>query len=527
MPPEGKVVDFENVDAIFVIVPASVLTAKETLTAALDKSVGAELAVASAALRAVREKADAYEAALRLAAEAKALAPLLAAMKVDAPPAQPLEPLRAELVAALDVLRNQLTPERATDRSPAVAAAPPPAPPPPPVAIPEAPRRTIVSTASFSAAPSERNMVVARRDDEPPPSQVRSSWTLEDANHLTSIARELDDVKDDLSTHSIRLAAVLQAVVAESRELQSKNPPADAIRTLDHVIRVATAVTGERKPGFITGLKRNATADWGRLAREARARLRSFDADSSAVVEHKEAPAPRSSRRQDVPKIEEPRAILFPALMAMANPLVLAGGIKKNEVLDSLADKHGLSAEWVAMQGGNPRAADSLVDRIKHGAVGAVVMLEALTGTTQIKSIIEACKIAGVPFAYGGAAGTASLREALIDLERQVGASVASSGLRGAARAPPLSIDLGVCALDGASATPARDHWSRRRSHRERRGWRAEPRRHGPSAAFCLGSPPPCRGGCLRVTEAQNTRSHLGDLNPRPAVYETAALPLS
>jgi hypothetical protein len=301
---------------------------------------------------------------------------------------------------------------------------------PPPAPVPEAPRRTIVSAASFSTTPStqERVIVVSRREDEAPRSEVRPAWTVDDANHLASIARELDDVKDDLSTHSIRLAAVLQAVVAEARELQSKNPPSEAVRTLDHVIRVATAVTGERKPGFITGLKRNATADWSRLAREARARLRSFDVDSAAVVEHKEAPAPRSSRRQDVPKVEEPRAVLFPALMAMSSPLVLAGGIKKNEVLDSLADKHGLSAEWVAMQGGNPRAADSLVDRIKHGAVGAVVMLEALTGTTQIKSIIEACKIAGVPFAYGGAAGTASLREALVELERQVGSSVASSG---------------------------------------------------------------------------------------------------
>lgn len=221
---------------------------------------------------------------------------------------------------------------------------------------------------------------------------------------------------DDM--HDIRLGALLQAVVADIRVLQPRFPDDHPARKrLDGAIRRITAIRAERDLPFINGLRRDASANWAMVARDARRRIASFDADSELSTP--------TSRTHKAPKQKAPASTReeggepLPRLIAMSEekPIVLVGGIKKNEVLEQVRARHGLDVEWAAMQGTNARAAEHLLEKIRHGRVGAVVILEGLTGTTQIRSVVDACKTASVPFAYGGRAGTESLRSALTELE--------------------------------------------------------------------------------------------------------------
>jgi hypothetical protein len=290
-----------------------------------------------------------------------------------------------------------------------VEAAPPPAEAPPPVLR----RATVPPPAPAPPPPAP-----------PPPSPGVVAADLAAAD---AVLRELDEALED-GSHDIRLGALLQAIVAEVRLLQQRVPERHPLaHRLDGTIRRVTAIRAERNLPFITGLKRGATADWSRLSRDARQRVARFDLDAEAV-----APARKSQRPPPAPKVSPKAHIVeverLPRLAAIAEEraIVLVGGIKKNEVLEQARRHYALDLEWAAMQGANARAADAVVDRIRHGNIGAVVVLEALTGTTQVKSVVAACKEAGVPFAYGGAAGTESLRSAL----REIDASAARLSTR-------------------------------------------------------------------------------------------------
>ena len=92
-------------------------------------------------------------------------------------------------------------------------------------------------------------------------------------------------------------------------------------------------------------------------------------------------------------------------------------------MLDQVRHRYGLEAEWIAAQGSQSRAIDAFLERVRHGRVAAVVVLEGLFGTTHVKSVVAALKSAEIPFAYGDRAGTDSLRGAFADLERAVSAA--------------------------------------------------------------------------------------------------------
>jgi hypothetical protein len=93
----------------------------------------------------------------------------------------------------------------------------------------------------------------------------------------------------------------------------------------------------------------------------------------------------------------------------------------RDEIVAGVRERHGIRVEWEAMQGANARATDHFIARIRRGRIGAVVVLEGLFGHAQVGAIVDACKQSGVPFAYGDTAGKASLRGALLELERNVG----------------------------------------------------------------------------------------------------------
>jgi hypothetical protein len=291
--------------------------------------------------------------------------------------------------------------------------------PPPPVAppTPAVPRATVPPPVP-TPRPAPQPAPVPQPARIPPPAPSSPAVAAADLGAAEAVLRELDEAIQD-GSHDIRFGALLQAIVAEVRLLQQRVPPSDPIAyRLDATIRRITAIRAERNLPFITGLKRGAIADWSRLSREARQRVARFDLDAEAVAPARKSqrppPSQRSSQKAHIVEVER-----LPRLAAIAEEksIVLVGGIKKNEVLEQARRNYALDLEWAAMQGANARAADAFVDRIRHGNIGAVVVLEALTGTTQVKSVVAACKEAGVPYAYGGAAGTESLRSALRELD--------------------------------------------------------------------------------------------------------------
>jgi hypothetical protein len=262
-------------------------------------------------------------------------------------------------------------------------------------------------SASDEAAPTEGGATAA--DPEAVDAEAESLFS--ELDDLVPVAPEM---------HDIRLGHVLQALVAELRAVLLRFP---AGHRLAHRIDLALGriydLRTDRAVGFIVGLKRDATGDWDAIGRKARKKLAKYDRDGAAPVESHGTPTTGGRRRVVTPSTPRERHDL-PRLSAIAGekPIALVGGIKRNEVIENVRESFGIDIEWVAMQSANARTADDFVRRIRGGGLGAVVVLEGLTGTTQVKSIVDACKDADVPFAYGGRAGTESLRQALVELER-------------------------------------------------------------------------------------------------------------
>jgi hypothetical protein len=279
-------------------------------------------------------------------------------------------------------------------------------------------------------APPAPGPVPSAETPAPTPSEVelpKSGPASSDVEQAEALLASLDGVLAE-DMHDLRLGLVLQVIVADIRALRPRfGAELPVAWKLESAIRRITAIRAERGLAYIDGLKRGATANWHAVAHNARRRLAAFDADAGEGPPqakpgrrtHADAGPARSAKDNGV--VAEPLPKL--AALAAEKGVVLVGGIKKNEIVEAVRDNHGVRVEWAAMQGSNARATDHFVARIRHGRVGAVVVLEGLFGHSQVGAIVEACKQSGVPFAYGDTAGKASLRGALVELERGVAAA--------------------------------------------------------------------------------------------------------
>lgn len=241
---------------------------------------------------------------------------------------------------------------------------------------------------------------------EPPAPTAPSAPELpplpdEDREQAEAMLQELDaNLANEMD--AVRLTAVLQAIVAHARWLQERIGRGDPLAPrLEYALRRITAVRAEKELPPLTGLKRGATADWLGVVRRARARVDEFDRD---LGEAPNAPPPTAS---------------FPTLQhAVANrPLVLVGGTTKNDILFQIERRYGLSVEWTAAPGDDEHASDAFVERVRHGTLGAVVILEGLFDPAQVARIVQALKAHDVPHAYGDRAATESLHRAFYELE--------------------------------------------------------------------------------------------------------------
>ncbi len=101
--------------------------------------------------------------------------------------------------------------------------------------------------------------------------------------------------------------------------------------------------------------------------------------------------------------------------------VVIVGGLRREEKLRIVNERFGLEeVEWHEIDSDSPRATDSIVNRIRNGSVGAVVVLQGLMAHKVSKRIYDACHSCNVPYALADKGGTGTLEQAFSELERKL-----------------------------------------------------------------------------------------------------------
>ncbi len=301
--------------------------------------------------------------------------------------------------------------------------------------IVEAPSSSIAEPVK---APPRSERRVARPED------VEAAWRL--AEEIDALRAEVTEKKH----HHTRLAPLLQAIVAEVRIFQDRLPPHHAAsERLGSFLPVLGGLKAEGGvTTYIRGLAFGSTGDWEDLSRKGRRKVIDYDRDAerSAVGA---VTARRPSQKEPVTslgvalakakKLEEKKAEdkkaansngpsshswpKLPHLRALEGPILLAGGMLVPEKITSIKQRFGFDVDWHVIDHDSPRGENSLEKRVRAGKVGAVVLLEGVMRHSTWKSIVDACDSAGVVYAMGDKAGTASLESAFNDLERKLGAA--------------------------------------------------------------------------------------------------------
>ncbi len=206
-----------------------------------------------------------------------------------------------------------------------------------------------------------------------------------------------------------------------ARGLQARGL-ADGAELLTRMFRVLTAKAFQRNTRDIFGLARNHHGDWAARAERARREREQHQAGPRGVSTRMVIPealraavaTPAAPEEDDAAQWPE-----MPRLLALSaeKPVVLLGGVVKQEKLDRLKKHLGGEVEWIATDNGNAQGIASLERRVREGRVGAVVVLEELIGHRHFSPVVDAARQATVPLAYGAKAGKASIVRALHDIE--------------------------------------------------------------------------------------------------------------
>ncbi len=282
--------------------------------------------------------------------------------------------------------------------------------------------------------PAPAPSAVSVAPSAPPPDKRRPATPadLEEGARLMgeiqSIGREWKD------QHPSRLAPLLQAIAAESRGLIDRLPRDDDMadrlgRSMSIISRVRRDAQVSR---FIYGLTyEGQERDWHKLAHGCRRAVKNFDRDadhSDTALKKKEPAPPQRARKQHDKRgpVSTPLLLNLPHLKARAAeaPIVIAGGMQIPERLESARSRSllGDRLTWHAIDHNNPRAAETLVARVRAGNVGALILIEGFMRHDTFKPLSDAATSASVPYAYAGKGGTAGLEEAMMELDRRLAA---------------------------------------------------------------------------------------------------------
>jgi hypothetical protein len=100
--------------------------------------------------------------------------------------------------------------------------------------------------------------------------------------------------------------------------------------------------------------------------------------------------------------------------------LVITGGLRKEAKLRLIQQRFGVSVEWHEIDSDSSGDVDAIVNRIRSGRVGAVIILNGLMAHKVKDRIVRACSQYSILYSWADRGGTGSIEQAFHDLERQL-----------------------------------------------------------------------------------------------------------
>jgi hypothetical protein len=100
--------------------------------------------------------------------------------------------------------------------------------------------------------------------------------------------------------------------------------------------------------------------------------------------------------------------------------LVIAGGLRKEQKLQIIRQRFGVDVEWHEIDSDSQRDVEAIVNRIRSGRVGAVILLTGLMAHKVRDKIVQTCSQYNVPHTTADKGGTGSIEQAFNDLERRL-----------------------------------------------------------------------------------------------------------
>jgi hypothetical protein len=380
------------------------------------------------------ERADRIRAALDAyvgAVEAELAAEFAAKNGLSAPPPA-TTPLGAALalraaVEGLPELRSRLTsqqpPARADD-------------PQDDEALGGSQAATNAGSTGPQASPAPRGVVDARGG----PGSLRYQSSEQDPQ-AAALIRDVQSL--DLARMPLPLfRAWAEELAARARALQDRGDTLEDVP--GRVIRKLTAIAYEKGVADIFGLNRKHAANWDEVADRARSRRElavtgalqpltqkiaipeGLRAKVSMQQEEASPPtvsAPSADARQEDDEPESVRRLELPLLRGATGhgPVVLVGGVVKQEKVSLIASKFGIEVEWVDTTRHGTQVIGALEKRIRDRRLAAVVVLQGLIGHKHFEPIVSAARLVGLPFSYADKAGTGSVARAFLEIEKQLG----------------------------------------------------------------------------------------------------------
>lgn len=233
---------------------------------------------------------------------------------------------------------------------------------------------------------------------------------------------------DFCAEHPLRLAHLLQALVADCRMLMQRLPSthhktaqlSSAIRTLGSVRK------RENVDAFILGLAREHREDWSRVANEARARIARFDRDTENAITPGQTTNGNGKKTNGNGVValdphEWPELARLRARIEEGKKVIIVGGWQCRDKMVLVKTRLGVDVEWYETDPNKPLAAEGAVQRIKGGRVAAVVVLESLLTHKDWKRIVAACDAGKIPRACANRGGIGSFEKAFAEVETQIG----------------------------------------------------------------------------------------------------------
>ena len=220
--------------------------------------------------------------------------------------------------------------------------------------------------------------------------------------------------------------AYASELAARARSLQERGLNAEDIP--GRIIRRLTRLAYDRAV-IVFGLKRSDRAPWDELARKHRTERERILSGETKQLTHKlvlptelkekvSTPVPEEEPPDEEP--EPPSELPHVRERAQAGPVVLVGGIAKQEKLERLHRQYNIEFEWIDTQRPGMHAISGLEKRVRDGRVLAVVVLDGLLGHKHYEPIVEAARMARIPVAYGDKAGKASLAAAFREIDAKL-----------------------------------------------------------------------------------------------------------